>query len=58
MIEQDRTELRNEAYASHQIEGYTFDTDQKAMFEMFDRANWSDDQRRAFLLERAHQRAS
>ena len=47
-----------EAIRLHEIEGNPLDAEQIAMFEMFEREGWSDEQRLAHLRERAHRRAA
>jgi hypothetical protein len=37
----------------HEIEGNPLSSDQVAMFEMFERQQWSDEQRRAYILAKA-----
>ena len=47
-----------EAVRLHEIEGNPLDAEQIALFEMFEREGWSDEQRLAHLRERADQRAA
>ena len=44
---------RLEAMHLQEIEGNPFDAEDIALFEMFDRKNWSHDQRRAFIIAQA-----
>jgi len=44
--------LRLEAQHMQLIEGNPLDTDDIAMFEMFERERWSHERRRAYILDR------
>jgi hypothetical protein len=44
--------LRLEAMNLHAIEGNPLDAEDVAMFEMFEREGWSDEQCRAYILAR------
>jgi hypothetical protein len=44
--------LRLEAMNLQEIEGNPLDAEDIAMFEMFEREGWSDEQCRAYILER------
>ena len=44
--------LRLEAMNLQEIEGNPLDTEDIAMFEMFEREGWSDEQCRAYILAR------
>jgi hypothetical protein len=44
--------LRLEAMNLQEIEGNPFDAEDIAMFEMFEREGWSDEQCRAYILAR------
>ena len=52
-----RRQRRREAVQLHKIEGYEFSAEQNAMFEMFDREGFSDEQRLEYLRARALARA-
>jgi len=57
-IENAKRQRLAEAIRLHEIEGNPLDAEQIAMFEMFEREGWSDEQRLAHLRERAHRRAA
>lgn len=52
-----RRQRRREAVQLHRIEGYEFTDEQNAMFEMFDREGFTDEQRLDYLRARARARA-
>ena len=52
-----RRQRFQEAIRLHEIEGNPLDEEQIAMFHMFEREGWSDEQRLAHLRERAQRRA-
>ena len=52
-----RQQRRREAVQLHRIEGYEFSAEQHAMFEMFDREGFTDEQRLEYLRTRARARA-
>ena len=52
-----RAQRLREAVALQNIEGNPLDADQIAMFEMFEREGWSDEQALAHILKR-HQRSA
>lgn len=43
-------ERRLDGFASQAIEGNPLTAEEKRMFEMFDRKDWSPDQRRAYII--------
>lgn len=45
-----RAHRRAEAFACHAIEGIPATAEDIAMFEMFDREGWSDEQRLAYII--------
>ena len=47
-----------EAVALHRIEGYEFTDDQNAMFAMFDREGYTDEERLAYIKARAEKDAA
>ena len=53
-----RQKRLQEAVRLQEIEGNPLDEEQIAMFHMFEREGWSDEQRLAHLRERAHRRAA
>jgi hypothetical protein len=48
-----RAHRRAEAFACHAIEGIEATAEDIAMFEMFDREGWSDEQRRVYIIAQA-----
>lgn len=52
------TARRLEAMRLQEIEGNPLDATDVAMFEMFERENWSPEQCRAYILEQARAAAS
>lgn len=46
-----------EAIHLQEMEGNPLDVQDKAMFEMFEREGWSQERRRAYILEQAKQAA-
>lgn len=45
-----RAHRRAEAFACHAVEGIPATAEDHAMFAMFDREGWSDEQRRAYII--------
>lgn len=59
MTDKDTIRQRTlEAAHLQEIEGNPLDADQMAMFEMFDRENWPEEKRLAYILDRARSSAS
>jgi len=52
-----RRHRRREAIQLHRIEGYEFSDDDNAMFEMFDREGFTDEERIAYIREQARKEA-
>lgn len=52
-----RRQRRREGIQLHRIEGYEFTDEQNAMFEMFDREGFTDEERLAYIAKRAAARA-
>lgn len=52
-----RQHRRMEAFACNAIEGAPPSEADIAMFEMFDREGWSDERRRAYIIEQAKEGA-
>ena len=50
--EAERAQRRKEAINLHRIEGYEFTADQEAMFEMFDREGFTDEQRIQYIKDK------
>lgn len=51
----EREKRLREAIALHEIEGNALTPDQIAMFEMFDREGWTDEDALAHILQRHRQ---
>jgi len=52
-----RKQRFREGLTLHDIESNPLTTDEVAMFEMFDREGWSDDQRRAYIIAKGQRDA-
>lgn len=52
-----RRKLRREAAALQEIEGNPFTQEDWALFEMFDREGWNDEERIAYINEQAGKEA-
>ena len=56
MIDQaEKLQRRKDAITLHRIEGYEFTPEQTAMFEMFDRENFTDEQRIDYIKQKYEQ---
>ena len=53
----ERRKRDREAVRLHEIESNPFTDEENRTFEMFDREGWTDEQCRAYLLERIGKRA-
>lgn len=52
----ERKQRHLESIKLHEIEGNPFTPEDFAMFEMFEREGWSDEQCRAYIIEQAAKR--